>query len=182
MHFRTPPTFFRSPISIVTTAARPSPRFLSPRAILPLGLSLGLSYTLLPTKSHIRFDDAPFSSTSKSSFGGRNNSPSSSGGSGSSGGGPFNLDPSTVRQITTGSIIGLVAGLAVSMFSRTLTVLIGLGVVTVQYLSSKGIKIIPAEKIQRYVKSVDVKKLVQSNPALKISFGVTFMLAAFGSF
>lgn len=42
------------------------------------------------------------------------------------------LNPRAVRQISLGSVLGIMAGLGVSVFSKTLAVLIGLGIVCVQ--------------------------------------------------
>ncbi|KKY19203.1 hypothetical protein UCRPC4_g04577 [Phaeomoniella chlamydospora] len=175
MHFRLPPAFHRSPISVLTAVSRPAPRLPS-RSVLPLSLGLGLTYAVFPKSNTIRLDSdpsAPFSTSSSSN--GKKSYPSSSSGGGRSDG-PLGLDPQTVKQITTGSILGLVAGLAVSK-----SAVLGLTQME-QYLASKGIRIVPLEKLQKYVKSVNIAKLVQSNPALKVSFGLTFMLAAFGYF
>jgi len=92
------------------------------------------------------------------------------------------LNPAAVRQISSGSIIGLCAGVLVSTFSKTLAILIGLGVVAVQVLSSYGINVIPYGKLQKYVTSIDLRSAVQDNVAFKISFGTTFALAAFMRF
>jgi len=89
------------------------------------------------------------------------------------------LNPRAVRQISSGSIIGLCAGVLVSTFSKSLALLIGLGVVGIQVLSSYGINIIPYSKLQKYVTSIDLRSTVQDNVAFKISFGITFALAAF---
>jgi len=70
----------------------------------------------------------------------------------------------------------------VSTFSKTLAILIGLGVVAVQVLSSYGINVIPYGKLQKYVTSIDLRSAVQDNVAFKISFGTTFALAAFMRF
>jgi len=87
-----------------------------------------------------------------------------------------------VRQISSGSIIGLCAGILVSTFSKSLALLIGLGVVGIQVLSSYGINIIPYSKVQKYVTSIDLRSAIQDNVAFKISFGSTFALAAFMKF
>lgn len=42
------------------------------------------------------------------------------------------INPAAVKQISLGSIIGLGAGVLVSAFSRTLTLLLGVGIVIVQ--------------------------------------------------
>jgi hypothetical protein len=52
-----------------------------------------------------------------------------------------------------------------------------------QYASSQlGINIIPYNRLQRYVTSIDLRSAVQDNIAFKVSFGTTFALAAFMRF
>jgi uncharacterized membrane protein (Fun14 family) len=92
------------------------------------------------------------------------------------------VSPKVVRQISLGSILGVIGGLGVSVFSKPLALLIGLGVVVVQMLSSRGIHIIPTNYLSRRLKNTDVRGLIQANPALKLSFGITFALAAFAEF
>lgn len=92
------------------------------------------------------------------------------------------LNPATVREISSGSIIGVCAGLAVSTFSRPLALLIGLLVVGIQWAANHGIYIIPYSRLQRYVKTIDIRSAVQDHVAFKISFGTTFALAAFMQF
>ncbi|CAL8582117.1 hypothetical protein XPA_007791 [Xanthoria parietina] len=87
-----------------------------------------------------------------------------------------------IRQLSLGSVLGVAAGAAVSTFSRVLAVLVGLGVVVVQYAASYGYNIIPVGRIQRYVKGIDLKRAVEENPAFKLSFGVTFALASMAKF
>jgi len=108
------------------------------------------------------------------------------------------LNPGAVRQISSGSIIGLCAGLLISTFSKSLALLVGLGLVVVQVCSSAsfpaipsnphqvasryGITLIPYNKLQKYVTDIDIRSAVQDNVAFKISFGTTFALAAFVQF
>ncbi|KAF2868409.1 hypothetical protein BDV95DRAFT_609893 [Massariosphaeria phaeospora] len=87
--------------------------------------------------------------------------------------------PKVVRQISMGSILGVFGGLGVSVFSKPLAVLIGLGVVLVQLLESRGIHIVPYSFLQRRFKQTNFTSLIQKNVALKLSFGATFALAAF---
>ncbi|MCJ1339385.1 hypothetical protein MMC09_004674 [Bachmanniomyces sp. S44760] len=91
-------------------------------------------------------------------------------------------NPKAYGQITSGSILGLLGGLAVSTFSKSLAFLIGLGVWGVQFAASRGYNIVPTSKLQQYVKGIDLKSAVEDNVAFKLSFGVTFMLAAFAHF
>ncbi|TVY83607.1 hypothetical protein LSUE1_G002643 [Lachnellula suecica] len=82
------------------------------------------------------------------------------------------LNPGAVRQISSGSIIGLCTGLLVTTFSRSLALILGLLVVGVQYASSKGINIIPYNRLQKYFTSIDVRSAVQDNvnaPSLIVS-------------
>ncbi|KAL3425765.1 FUN14 family protein [Phlyctema vagabunda] len=92
------------------------------------------------------------------------------------------LNPKAVRQISSGSIIGLCAGLAVSTFSKSLALLLGLLVVGVQVAASYGINLLPYNRMQKYVTSIDLRSAVQDNVAFKLSFGSTFALAAFMHF
>ncbi|TEY39864.1 hypothetical protein BOTCAL_0449g00010 [Botryotinia calthae] len=92
------------------------------------------------------------------------------------------LDSKTVGQISSGSIVGLGAGLAVSTFSRSLALIIGLMVVGIQWASSHGLNIIPTDRIQRYIKHINLRSLMEENVAFKVSFGTTFAMAAFMRF
>jgi len=93
-----------------------------------------------------------------------------------------NMNPKTVRHISSGSIIGLCAGLVVSTFSRSLALILGLLVVGVQWASSYDIWVLPYDKLQRYVTTFDLRSAIQDNAAFKVSFGATFILAAFMQF
>lgn len=92
------------------------------------------------------------------------------------------LNPGAVKQLSGGSIVGLCCGLLVSTFSKSLALLLGLMVVGVQVASSYGIHIIPYNRLQKYVTSIDLRSAVQDNVAFKLSFGTTFALAAFMEF
>ena len=51
-----------------------------------------------------------------------------------------------------------------------------------QWAASYGYNIVPTSRIQKYVKGIDLRSAVQDNVAFKLSFGATFMLAAFAEF
>lgn len=51
-----------------------------------------------------------------------------------------------------------------------------------QYAAQKGYNIIPVDRLQRYVQSVDWRSVISDNVAFKISFGLMFALASFGEF
>ncbi|MCJ1448743.1 MAG: hypothetical protein MMC23_009260 [Stictis urceolatum] len=89
------------------------------------------------------------------------------------------VNTAAYKQISSGSILGLLGGVAVSTFSKPLAFLIGLLVFGAQYLASKGINVLPTEKLQKYVKNVDLRSALEDNVAFKLSFGATFMLATF---
>ncbi|OCK96634.1 uncharacterized protein K441DRAFT_694715 [Cenococcum geophilum 1.58] len=91
-------------------------------------------------------------------------------------------NPQALKQVSAGSILGLIGGLAVSVFSKPLAVVIGLLVFGIQFIESRGIHIIPYASLQRRVQNTDLRSLVQDNVAFKLSFGVTFALAAFAEF
>ncbi|KAK5108288.1 hypothetical protein LTR62_008603 [Meristemomyces frigidus] len=92
------------------------------------------------------------------------------------------LNPTAVRQLSMGSILGLAAGLGVSLFSKPLALLIGLLVIGVQTAESYGIHLIPYQSLQGYVKGVNLRSAVQDNVAFKLSFGTMFALSAFAAF
>lgn len=51
-----------------------------------------------------------------------------------------------------------------------------------QFVESRGIHIIPYSYLQRRFKATNVRSLVRDNVAFKLSFGLTFALAAFAEF
>ncbi|KAK3073531.1 hypothetical protein LTR53_004820 [Teratosphaeriaceae sp. CCFEE 6253] len=92
------------------------------------------------------------------------------------------LNPGAIRQLSMGSILGLVAGLGVSVFSKPLALLLGLLVVGVQTAEYYGIHLIPYNRLQGYVKGVNLRSAFQDNVALKLSFGTVFALSSFAEF
>lgn len=49
-----------------------------------------------------------------------------------------------------------------------------------QYAARKGYNFIPVERLQGYVRGVNLRSAINDNVAFKISFGLMFALAAFG--
>ncbi|KAE8381402.1 hypothetical protein BDV26DRAFT_255504 [Aspergillus bertholletiae] len=92
------------------------------------------------------------------------------------------LTASTMRQMSLGSVLGLVVGVGLRAFSRVLVVLLGMGVVFVEWAAAKGYNIIPVDRLQRLVKGVNVRKAVSQHRPFKITFGATMALAAFAQF
>ncbi|KAH8433130.1 uncharacterized protein LDX57_010764 [Aspergillus melleus] len=89
---------------------------------------------------------------------------------------------SNMRQVSLGSVLGLVAGVGLRAFSKALVVLLGMGVVVVEWAAAKGYNILPLQKMQKYVKGVDLQKAVSKQIPFKLSFGATMALAAFAQF
>jgi hypothetical protein len=104
---------------------------------------------------------------------------------------------------------GVLGGMAVSLFSKPLTLLIGLLIVGVQVcfvfsflpplnnlpltllsqlliLTSKqfaesqlGISLLPYGRLQRYFTNINLRSAMQDNVAFKLAFGATFALTGF---
>ncbi|OJJ95305.1 hypothetical protein ASPACDRAFT_82145 [Aspergillus aculeatus ATCC 16872] len=92
------------------------------------------------------------------------------------------LTASNMRQVSLGSVLGLVVGVGLRAFSRVLVVLIGMGIVAVEWAAAKGYNILPINTVQKYVKRVDLQGAVSKHIPFKLSFGVTMGLAAFAQF
>lgn len=90
------------------------------------------------------------------------------------------LNPAAIKQISYGGILGLGLGILVSAFSKMLVLVLGLGIVATQMAARRGFNVLPAERLQRYFKNVDVRSAINDNVAFKISFGLLFALTAFG--
>ncbi|KAL4933127.1 uncharacterized protein BDV17DRAFT_287479 [Aspergillus undulatus] len=154
-------------------------------AVVGLGLGIGASFSLHPSSPFrappMRCDYAPASSqsswttTSESPLLTKQNAGTRTGGSGI-------MTASNMRQVSMGSVLGLVVGVGLRAFSRVLVVLLGLGFVAVEWAASKGYNILPLHRLQKYVKSVDLEKTVSRNVPFKITFGATMALAAFAQF
>ncbi|RDW74367.1 uncharacterized protein DSM5745_07029 [Aspergillus mulundensis] len=92
------------------------------------------------------------------------------------------MTASNMRQISMGSVLGLVVGVGLRAFSRVLVVLLGMGIVAIEWAASKGYHIFPTKTLQKYVKSVDLDRFMSRNVPFKVTFGTTMALAAFAQF
>lgn len=72
--------------------------------------------------------------------------------------------------------------MAVSIFSKPLAIVIGLAVVIVQALESRGIRIVPYKRLETWFRGIRVESIMRENVPFKLCFGTTFALAAAGSF
>ncbi|KAN0067344.1 hypothetical protein V8E54_014607 [Elaphomyces granulatus] len=84
-----------------------------------------------------------------------------------------------MRQISLGGVLGLATGLGLRVFSRALALVLGVGLVVVEWAASKGYNLLP---LQRYVKGVSLEQAMTENTLFKTSFGATMILAAFVQF
>ncbi|OAP61332.1 hypothetical protein AYL99_03533 [Fonsecaea erecta] len=153
----------------------------------PVLVAFGLTATLpfVYPSSVIRLDSSPYSPPPAGAAEFSSSSSSSSNPRGAKT--PLTKDgktinPAAVKQISLGSILGLAAGVLLSAFSTSLTLLLGLGIVVWQLAARRGYNFIPVDRLQRYFKNIDVRSAVNDNLAFKISFGLMFALAAFGEF
>lgn len=89
------------------------------------------------------------------------------------------------RQLCIGSIFGLVLGVVVGKISTLLVYLTAVGFLTIQWLQNRGMidKDITGSIFARYIiktgrETIDLNTLVWERPSFKISFLLTFLLAA----
>ncbi|KAI1354564.1 hypothetical protein F5Y01DRAFT_254343 [Xylaria sp. FL0043] len=144
-----------------------------------LGLTLGTGVALR-SSPRIRFDSAPAATTSSSPFS-TSSSPAFSnvprGGKGEE-----HLDPDLMKQLSGGSVAGFLSGLLVSVFSRTLVLLLGVSVVILQVAARYGIDIIDRLRLKQRLGKSRVLAALERDPAFKLSFGLFFALSAFMQF
>ncbi|KAL2818451.1 hypothetical protein BDW59DRAFT_128567 [Aspergillus cavernicola] len=158
------------------------------RTSAAVGIGLGLSFTLLPTSpfralpmqfqyvapdNRAGADQTEWTMSPQDPFWAKQTKTTRGNGI---------LTASNMRQVSLGSVLGLVAGVGLRAFSRVLVVLLGMGLVAVEWAASKGYNILPVHRLQKYVKSVDLEKAVSRNMPFKVTFGVTMALAAFAEF
>jgi len=59
---------------------------------------------------------------------------------------------------------------------------LGVGLVVVEWAASKGYNLLPVGRLQRYMKGVSLEQAMTENILFKTSFGATMILAAFVQF
>ncbi|KAI1654420.1 hypothetical protein F4813DRAFT_370739 [Daldinia decipiens] len=92
------------------------------------------------------------------------------------------LDPDLLKQLSGGSITGFISGLLISIFSRTLVLLIGLTAVVVQVASRYGLDLVKQLKLKQRLGNSRILKALEKNPAFNLSFGLFFAMSAFMQF
>ena len=109
---------------LLRTAIRPAPSFFS-RAQRPLLVAFGLSLPFLQPRPVTYCDVSPAADFSSSGYSHSKDAKTPLAREG-------RLNPAAIKQISLGSILGLGAGVLLSAFSRSLTLLVGLGIVVWQ--------------------------------------------------
>ncbi|KAK8058560.1 hypothetical protein PG994_009008 [Apiospora phragmitis] len=89
------------------------------------------------------------------------------------------LDPDMIRQLSGGSVSGFLAGLLVSVFSKTLVLLLGISVVIVQVAARYGVDLVDQLRVKQRVENSRVLEALRKDPAFKLSFGFFFAASAF---
>ena len=158
---------------LLQTLSRPTPFLTRTR---PLLIAFGLSIPLFSPRPVTTLDASPASSASFSSSPYTNSrdarTPLTKDGR--------TLNPAAVKQISLGSILGLGAGLLLSAFSRSLTLLLGLGIVVWQVrfpTNPSGSSVSPLSPSQfaneneanQYVQAVRSEERLQLHPRRAIT-------------
>ncbi|KAK0718364.1 hypothetical protein B0T26DRAFT_646483 [Lasiosphaeria miniovina] len=92
------------------------------------------------------------------------------------------LNSEIIKQLSGGSLSGFCAGLLVSVFSRTLVLLMGVSIVFIQVASRYGINVVEQLNLKKRVESSKILTMLSKNTAFKVAFGASFALSAFMSF
>lgn len=92
------------------------------------------------------------------------------------------IDAAVIKQVSGGSISGLVTGLLVSVFSKTLVLLAGISLVVIQVASRYGIDLVGSLRLREKAKTSKVIEALLEDTPFKLAFGITFALSAFASF
>ncbi|ETS75676.1 hypothetical protein PFICI_12620 [Pestalotiopsis fici W106-1] len=92
------------------------------------------------------------------------------------------LDPEIIKQLSGGSITGFLSGLVISVFSKTLVLLLGVSVVLVQVAARYGIDLTKQLRLRERLGNSRVLAALEKDPAFKLSFGFFFAMSAFMKF
>ena len=148
------PILLSRPLSHTATRTLPRPTsLLFRRTARPLVVALGLSLPFLTPSRPTLHDSSPAAAldgagfSSSAGVGGKKDVPVFKDGS---------LNPSAIKQISLGGMLGLAAGVVLSMFSRMLVLLLGVGIVLQQVSSLRWSEtlaaVFPSQKIIRRTK------------------------------
>ncbi|ORY69495.1 uncharacterized protein BCR38DRAFT_480682 [Pseudomassariella vexata] len=137
------------------------------RSALGAGISLSIGSAMVLTQPKLRMDTL---ATSRATI------------STKSGPSKERLDPDVIKQLSSGSMTGFLAGLLVSVFSKALVLLMGVSFVLVQVAASYGVDLIGQLRMKQQLQESKVLAALRKNPTFKVSFGLFFAASAFMSF
>ncbi|CCH40545.1 hypothetical protein BN7_78 [Wickerhamomyces ciferrii] len=84
------------------------------------------------------------------------------------------------RQLSYGSLVGLFFGVVIGKLSSVLVFISLSAILSLQFLQSRGIIHVPWTSVVKVGKDrIDVRQLVLEDPSFKISFALSFLIAAF---
>ncbi|KAI3336560.1 hypothetical protein HD806DRAFT_9891 [Xylariaceae sp. AK1471] len=159
--------------------ARPRQRMLAVGIGSCIGLTVGTGVAMRSSPL-IRFDSLSSPSPSSSSF--STSSPAFSNAPREKQEGKEKLNPELMKQLSGGSVTGFLSGLLVSVFSKTLVLLLGVSVVIVQVAARYGIDIVDQLRLKQRLGNSRVSAALKKDPVFKLSFGLFFALSAFMQF
>ncbi|KAK1781671.1 hypothetical protein QBC45DRAFT_404466 [Copromyces sp. CBS 386.78] len=140
------------------------------RNVVPVTLGLTTTFALASRQQPLKLDAFSSSQQSRSLHSQNNNDEKEW------------LNPETVKQLSSGSLGGFATGLLISVFSKTLVLLAGVGMVIVQVASRYGINLVDMLHLRDRVNSSKILKALQHKVAFKLAFGISFALSAFMTF
>ncbi|EAA27999.3 hypothetical protein GE21DRAFT_4393 [Neurospora crassa] len=139
------------------------------RNVVPVTLGLTTTFALAARQQPLKLDALSSSQQSRSLHSQKDNKEEW-------------LNPETIKQLSSGSLSGFATGLLISVFSKTLVLLAGVGMVLVQVASRYGIDLVGMLHLRDKVNSSKILKALQHKMAFKLAFAITFALSAFMSF
>ncbi|KAK0738568.1 hypothetical protein B0T18DRAFT_394833 [Schizothecium vesticola] len=155
-------------------ATRAACRTAFRRSALPFGLSSGLLLAYQQHAQPMRLDAVPVASRHYAGTRAPDVAPAVKGEE------RLTLDQ-FIRQLTAGSMTGFITGLIVSIFSKLLVPLIGLGIVFTQVAAHYGINIVEHIR-KKKIQNSRILAALRGYPVFTVVFGTTFFLSSFCSF
>lgn len=157
-----------SPSTVSPSTTKMATRLLLNRTLRP-ALSLGLTTSLLAIHNQrpMRMDAIPSSNKSFSTTRPERKD---------------RLDPEIIKQLSGGSLSGFAVGLLVSVFSKTLVLLAGIGMLTIQVASRSGLDLVKYLRLRERFQGSRILAALNQHTAFKLSFAIAFAMSAFMSF
>ncbi|KAK4106169.1 hypothetical protein N658DRAFT_519777 [Parathielavia hyrcaniae] len=163
--------------TLARTTTRRLPTVSLRHAALPVGV--GLTTGLVAAQRPMQFDSVPAAATAAAS---QTRSLASGRDPKRDKDNKELLDAETIKQFSGGSLSGFVAGLLVSVFSKTLVLLAGIGMVIIQVAARNGMDLVSYFKLKERASTSRILALLNRHTAFKLAFAISFALSAFMSF